>query len=95
MNADLPLVFRLHAIQRMFEREVSEQDIHHILATGRTIEAYPADEPYPSRLVMGWCESRPIHVVIAENTIDQETIIIMVYEPDPDRWEPGFEIRRL
>ena len=94
MSADLRLVFRSHAIQRMFEREISEQDIRHILATGRTIEAYPADKPYPSQLVLGWCESRPIHVVIAENTIEQETIIITVYEPDPDRWEPGFEIGR-
>jgi hypothetical protein len=87
--------FRVHAIRRMFQRQVSPPDIRHVLATGEIIEDYPDDTPYPSRLVLGWCGSRPLHVVAADNKEDQETIIITVYEPDPDKWEPGFKKRKL
>ena len=62
------LVFRVHAIQRMYERRISEEDVRHVLATGEVIKEYPEDTPYPSRLILGWCGDRPIHVVIADNT---------------------------
>jgi len=88
------LVFRVHAVQAMFHRNVSVEEVRDVLATGRTIEEYPEDRPYPSRLLLGWPSSRPIHVVAADNSVEQETVIITVYEPDPARWEPGFEKRR-
>ena len=88
------LVFRVHAIHRMFEREISEEDVRDVLETGKTIEFYPDDEPYPSRLVLGWSATRPIHVVVADNQDQDEVIVITVYEPDPDLWGPGFSERR-
>ena len=88
------LVFRVHAIQRMFEREISREDMRQVLETGTIIESYPDDEPYPSRLVLGWSGVRPIHVVVADNRDEDEIIVITVYEPDPGRWEPGFSERR-
>lgn len=45
-----PLVFRVHAIKRMFQRQISKDDVRHVLETGEAIEAYPHDTPYPSRL---------------------------------------------
>ena len=48
------IIFRAHAIQRMFQRRVSFEDIDKILIDGVTIEEYPDDTPYPSRLVFGW-----------------------------------------
>ena len=88
------LVFRVHAIQRMFQRRIGVDDVRHVLATGEVIEEYPSDYPYPSRLVLGWCGSRPIHVVMADNAEAQETMVITVYEPDPAHWEPGFKRRK-
>jgi hypothetical protein len=88
------LVFRVHAIQRMFQRRISVDDVRHVLATGEVVEGYPNDTPYPSRLVLGWRGSRPIHVVAAENVESGETIVITVYEPDLTQWEPGFKRRR-
>jgi hypothetical protein len=85
------VVFRVHAVQRMFERGISAADVCHVLSRGAIIEEYPTDEPYPSRLVLGWCQSRPIHVVVADNKPDDELIVITVYEPDPALWE---ELRR-
>ncbi len=88
------IVYRVHAIQRMFERHISEADVEHILATGEVIEGYPDDAPYPSRLIQGVCGSRPLHVVVADNLEDREMIVITAYEPDPARWDPTFRRRR-
>ena len=88
------LVFRVHAIHRMFQRGVTVDDVRNVLATGETIENYPDDTPYPSRLVLGRVESRPLHVVIAENTPMREIIVVTIYEPDPDRWDSDFRRRR-
>ncbi len=88
------LVFRVHAIRRMFERQISAEDVRHILKTGEMIEDDPDDTPYPSRLVLGWRGARPIHVVAADNNKDRETIVITTYEPDPGRWESNFKRRK-
>lgn len=87
------LVFRVHALQRMVQRHISKAIIRHVLSTGEIIEDYPNDTPYPSRLILGWHDGHPIHVVAAENGADQETIIITVYEPDPRRWSADFRRR--
>ena len=88
------LIFRVHAIQRMFQRHINVDDVRGVLETGETIEHYPDDMPYPIRLVLGWIVSQPVHVVAADNTESQETIVITVYEPDPSQWEPGFRRRK-
>ena len=46
------------------------------MAAGEVIEDYPHDYPYPSRLILGWCGSRPLHVVAAENEAAGETIVL-------------------
>ena len=88
------LVFRLHAIRRMFERRISPEDVRHALDDGQAIERYPDTTPYPSRLVLGWRGDRPLHVVAADVPGDEKTIVVTVYEPDPARWEAGFTKRR-
>jgi hypothetical protein len=88
------LIFRVHAIRRMFQRRISDQEVRHVVETGDTIETYAEDSPYPSRLVLGWYGSRPLHVVVADNAMDRETIVITVYEPNRDQWEEGFRRRR-
>lgn len=88
------IVFRVHAIQRMFERGITAEDVRDVLETGDTIERYPDDTPYPSRLVLGWRGVRPLHVVVADDQEGNELIVISVYEPDPATWEPGFKRRK-
>lgn len=87
-------IYRVHAIQRMFQRRISKKDIQSALQNYETIEFYPQDIPYPSRLALGWCGSRPLHVVFADNYEDNERIIITAYEPDLDQWEKGFKRRK-
>jgi len=88
------LVFRVHAVRRMAERGISVEDVREVVQTGTVIERYPDERPYPSRLVLGWRGSRPLHVVAADNSAVEEIVIVTVYEPDPARWRPGFTTRR-
>ncbi len=78
----------------MFQRQVSEDDVTQVLASGATIESYPNDVPYPSKLLLGWRGNRPLHVVAADNVEDDEVIVITVYEPNPQEWEAGFALRK-
>jgi hypothetical protein len=89
-----PLIFRIHAIERMFHRGISKDDVRSVLEKGQVIEEYPEDQPYPSRLILGWRGTRPLHVVASNDSNTHETIIITVYEPDPAKWEAGFSRRR-
>ncbi len=77
------------------KRGINDDAVRQVLAEGKEIESYPADFPYPSRLMMGWIGLRPLHVIAADNAAANETIIVTVYEPDLDRWETGFERRKV
>jgi hypothetical protein len=80
------IVYRLHAIQRMFERNINNDEIRQIIDGGKIIERYVNDSPYPSRLILGNVNNRPLHIVITENTTENVIIVITVYEPDPRKW---------
>jgi hypothetical protein len=90
----MKIVYRTHALVRMFQRRIRVEDVRGVLVNGETIEDYPDDVPYPSRLILGWRDRRPLHVVAAYNDADEETIVITVYDPDPALWSEDFR-RRL
>jgi hypothetical protein len=89
------LVFRLHALERMFERRITVEDVRAVVSEGELVQNYPEDKPYPSRLVLGWRGTRPIHVVVAEDIEDSILIIVTAYEPDPIQWDSGFKRKVL
>ncbi|MDO9167768.1 MAG: DUF4258 domain-containing protein [Methylobacter sp.] len=105
----MKLIYRKHAIVRMFERGISDddctdaggrathgavaEDIREILTTGDIIASYPDDRPYPSQLLLGWIDNKPMHVLTAE-TDNGEIIIITAYHPEPTLWEDNFTRRR-
>lgn len=92
--ADPQVTFRVHALQRMFERRITENDVLLALKKGKIIASYSDDQPYPSRLVLGWQGTRPIHAVVADNEKENQLIVITVYEPDLKQWNEEFETRR-
>jgi hypothetical protein len=85
------LIFRTHAVRRMFERRITEADVRAVLKNGRVIRAYDDDTPYPSRLVLASIDGRVLHVVCADVLDSHDTIVITVYEPDPTQWNPSFD----
>lgn len=94
MNFPSHLIFRLHVVKRMFERDILESEIREVLTKGDIIKKYEEDQPYPSYLLFFKVNSRPLHVVIAINKEDDRTIIITAYEPNIIDWDEGFKNRR-
>lgn len=67
--------------------EIKEEEVFEAVLTGKIIENYPEDEPYPSCLIYGrTSENRPLHVICAYSDEDKLAIIITAYQPHPDRW---------
>lgn len=88
------LIYRVHARQSMFTRFISDECVEHIIHHGEIIEDYPQAFPFPARLFLGWCGSRPVHVVAAEDSHKQLAIVITVYEPSFAKWEADMRTRR-
>ena len=90
----IKIIFRGHALIRMFQRRINPGDVRLVIERGEVIEDYASDLPYPSRLILGWSDRRPIHVVAAYDAAAQTEIVVTVYEPDPAQWDRAFR-RRL
>jgi hypothetical protein len=88
------LVFRQHAIERMFQRGIGTDDVAAVVTTGQVIESYADDTPYPSALWLGFPGGVPLHVVAADSLLAGERIILTVYRPDPAQWAPDWSTRR-
>ena len=81
-------MFSGHAIERMFRRGIGEKEVRSVVSEGETIGEYPDDTPYPSRLILGLVEGRPIHVVVADDKERGAYIVITAYVPQPEQWSP-------
>jgi len=88
------LTYRQHAIKRMHERCITEDEVEHAIKTGVIIESYPNDTPYPSFLILGHAGTKAVHVVYADDAEEDLRIIITVYEPDPKVWCEDLKTRR-
>ncbi len=93
---DYEIHFRIHASRRMFQRNISQNDVEHLLQYGTIIEQYDDDFPLPSLLLLGNNhQGRPLHAVVGLNDKDQKLIVITAYEPDPTKWTDNFSRRKL
>ncbi|MDD2915667.1 MAG: DUF4258 domain-containing protein [Gallionella sp.] len=90
----MELIYRQHAVKRMHERCITEEEVEHAIASGNAIESYPDDTPYPSTLLLGHAGTKAIHVVYADDITEDIRIIIAVYEPDPKIWHDDLKTRR-
>lgn len=80
-----------HSFRRMFEREISPEDVLETVRKGEIIKDYPDDKPYPSFLILSFVKERPIHVVVARNEKDDVCFVVTVYEPDKSMWSKDFK----
>lgn len=79
---------------RMEERDLSPEDVRMALDGGEDIESRSGDDPYPSRLVLGWCPSGPLHIAVYDIIDVDEVWVTTVYRPDPRLWGPDLRTRR-
>lgn len=89
------VTFKNHAFIRMFQRNISSDDVVKALSQGEIIEEYPTDIPLPSYLVLGYTsQKRPLHVVVAVDEGQKMLWVITAYEPDREIWNNDFKKRR-
>ena len=86
------ILFRAHAVQRMFEREISVGRVREALKVCDVIEDYSSEMPEPGYLLLGQQGRRFFHVVVSQN--DRQTTVVTVYLPSPDKWRKDFRSRR-
>lgn len=91
---DWDIQYRVHVTQRMFQRNISEEEVLTIVASGRILERYEEDFPFPSMLLNGVTNAgRPLHVVAGIDMAEQRIFIITVYQPDFARWSDDYTRR--
>ena len=88
------LEWRRHSLERIMERSISRDYVKKTLLTGEVIEDYPENEPYPSALLLGWLEDKPLHVVAAYDNSSGYGYIVTVYHPDLENFEEDYKTRR-
>lgn len=67
---------------------IKDQEVYEAIQDGVIIKEYPDDKPYPSILIFGKTNlERPLHIVCAYDSEENQTIVITVYQPDPEQWE--------
>ena len=82
-----------HVLARLQERGIEPSDMKNCIATGRIIEQYPDDYPYPSCLVLGvTVAGKVLHVVVGVGV--GYLWLITAYYPDPSKWNEDFSIRK-
>ena len=87
------LFFRIHAIERMLEQDISEVEVRDVLENGEVIEETVDQFGARKLLHLHVVAGRPLHVLTIDDDDVRRTEIITAYEPDLDRWQPGFRTR--
>lgn len=82
-----------HARIRLYERNISINDIVNGINTGEIIKQYEDDRPLPSCLILGFSiKSAYIHIVVSCDT--DFIYLITAYFPNPEIWEADFKTRK-
>lgn len=94
LGSRMKLKFSTHAMQRMFSRHISPEDVRAVVERGETIATYPEDQPFPSSLRLGYVNERAVHVVIGYDVETDTGHIITAYVPNPDLWQQDMRTRK-
>lgn len=89
----MSFIYRVHAVERMFQRDIEEVNVEHVVNNGEIIERYADDKPYTSYLSLGFVNDVPLHVVYAKDE-EENFIVITVYVPSLEKWENDMRTRR-
>ena len=82
-----------HALKRLIERNISDQEIREISENIEIIEDYSDDKYSPSCLLVGFTQvDRALHLQVSRMESDK-TKIITLYEPNLTEWI-DYKIRR-
>ena len=83
-----------HSLERMMEREIYRENVTEVILKGEVIEDYSEDKPYPSALILGWINKKPLHVVVAWDAEKENCNIITAYYPDLKHFRNDYKTRK-
>lgn len=86
--------FRVHAVERMFERGIPFCEVQKALGAGEPIEEYPDSTGFGARLFLSGKGRRALHLVVAEHAESHSRVVVTGYRPEPARWSEDFRRRR-
>ena len=92
--SDGNIIWRKHTVERMLARGISRDEALTVLGTHEVIQRYDYDKPFPSVLLLGFPNSRPIHLVVSFDETDAVIFVITAYEPDLTIFEPDFKTKK-
>jgi hypothetical protein len=72
----------------------SDTAVRNVIQGGEIIMDYPDDKPLPSKLILGFSNGRPIHVVLAYDAANETGYVITAYVPDENLWNNNYKSRR-
>ncbi len=84
----------VHALKRFDDRGFVASEIQTAIRTGKIIEEYPDDTPWPSCLVLGIIGERYVHIVVARDEETKVCRVVTAYEPNDAAWEPDRMTRK-
>ena len=87
------MIFTGHAVCQMFQRKITKDEVSNVIAKGDVIEEYPDDKPFPSMLLLGFAEGRPLHVVFAYDSFNETGYVVTAYVPEEKLWSDNFKRR--
>ena len=81
-----------HILARLIKRHIHQSDVENAILTGKIIEQYPDDYPFPSCLILGFTVlNKFLHVVVSLN--EGHIYLITAYYPSKDVWEADMKTR--
>jgi hypothetical protein len=88
------VIFSGHAARRMFNRKITPAQVRAVRESGEIIARYPEDAPFPSCLLFGVVDGRPLHVVAALEEERKKCYVVTAYVPERGIWSDDFRTRR-
>ena len=87
------ILFSDHIISQMFRRNITLEEVKFILNNGEVIREYSDDKPYPSFLILGLIDLRPLHLLVAKDSETGNCVMVTAYEPDKNVWSTDFKTK--
>ena len=84
-------IFSRHAMTQMFSISININDVKAVISHHEILWDYLDDRPYPSRLILGFVDEIPIHVVLGYNAESEIGYVITAYQPDPLQWGEDYK----
>ncbi len=83
-----------HVNMRLKMRSISREMILSSVNDLEIIEQYLEDKYFPSYLMISNYNKIDYHLLIAVDVTGDNVRVVTTYLPNPQKWEPGFKIRR-